>query len=306
MVGQSQLSTGRKLFYGVVIFLCSLVILLSSIGIIGVWAVRKPISNTFVTVLKLVENTAIAVRQVDQRLDPILANLETLTSEIVGASEQLSKNVNDKGMLMVLLPEQKEQELIEAATEIQETFVVIRETLTNALELYRSISRLPFVSLPSLSAEQSKQIAEAVDKIQNLSENLRTEISNFRSGLSDRIDQVARVANDLSTALTQTRTALARLDARLASLEALMVRLQEVIPLILLTIALVLTVLFAFVIYTQIEVVRLYVRLWHNPNQVGVLDSGVVMETKSTLEATEPLLAPEQDENDKTDRSSTG
>lgn len=306
MVGQSQLSTGRKLFYGVVIFLCSLVILLSSIGIIGVWAVRKPIINTFVTVLKLVENTAIAVRQVDQRLDPILANLETLTSEIVGASEQLSKNVNDKGMLMVLLPEQKEQELIEAATEIQETFVVIRETLTNALELYRSISRLPFVSLPSLSAEQSKQIAEAVDKIQNLSENLRTEISNFRSGLSDRIDQVARVANDLSTALTQTRTALARLDARLASLEALMVRLQEVIPLILLTIALVLTVLFAFVIYTQIEVVRLYVRLWHNPNQVGVLDSGVVMETKSTLEATEPLLAPEQDENDKTDRSSTG
>lgn len=306
MVGQSQLSTGRKLFYGVVIFLCSLVILLSSIGIIGVWAVRKPIINTFVTVLKLVENTAIAVRQVDQRLDPILANLETLTSEIVGASEQLSKNVNDKGMLMVLLPEQKEQELIEAATEIQETFVVIRETLTNALELYRSISRLPFVSLPSLSAEQSKQIAEAVDKIQNLSENLRTEISNFRSGLSDRIDQVARVANDLSTALTQTRTALARLDARLASLEALMVRLQEVIPLILLTIALVLTVLFAFVIYTQIEVVRLYVRLWHNPNQVGVLDSRVVMETKSTLEATEPLLAPEQDENDKTDRSSTG
>lgn len=306
MVGQSQLSTGRKLFYGVVIFLCSLVILLSSIGIIGVWAVRKPIINTFVTVLKLVENTAIAVRQVDQRLDPILANLETLTSEIVGASEQLSKNVNDKGMLMVLLPEQKEQELIEAATEIQETFVVIRETLTNALELYRSISRLPFVSLPSLSAEQSKQIAEAVDKIQNLSENLRTEISNFRSGLSDRIDQVARVANDLSTALTQTRTALARLDARLASLEALMVRLQEVIPPILLTIALVLTVLFAFVIYTQIEVVRLYVRLWHNPNQVGVLDSGVVMETKSTLEATEPLLAPEQDENDKTDRSSTG
>lgn len=306
MVGQSQLSTGRKLFYGVVIFLCSLVILLSSIGIIGVWAVRKPIINTFVTVLKLVENTAIAVRQVDQRLDPILANLETLTSEIVGASEQLSKNVNDKGMLMVLLPEQKEQELIEAATEIQETFVVIRETLTNALELYRSISRLPFVSLPSLSAEQSKQIAEAVDKIQNLSENLKTEISNFRSGLSDRIDQVARVANDLSTALTQTRTALARLDARLASLEALMVRLQEVIPLILLTIALVLTVLFAFVIYTQIEVVRLYVRLWHNPNQVGVLDSGVVMETKSTLEATEPLLAPEQDENDKTDRSSTG
>lgn len=306
MVGQSQLSTGRKLFYGVVIFLCSLVILLSSIGIIGVWAVRKPIINTFVTVLKLVENTAIAVRQVDQRLDPILANLETLTSEIVGASEQLSKNVNDKGMLMVLLPEQKEQELIEAATEIQETFVVIRETLTNALELYRSISRLPFVSLPSLSAEQSKQIAEAVDKIQNLSENLKTEISNFRSGLSDRIDQVARVANDLSTALTQTRTALARLDARLASLEALMVRLQEVIPLILLTIALVLTVLFAFVIYTQIEVVRLYVRLWHNPNQVGVLDSRVVMETKSTLEATEPLLAPEQDENDKTDRSSTG
>lgn len=306
MVGQSQLSTGRKLFYGVVIFLCSLVILLSSIGIIGVWAVRKPISNTFVTVLKLVENTAIAVRQVDQRLDPILANLETLTSEIVGASEQLSKNVNDKGMLMVLLPEQKEQELIEAATEIQETFVVIRETLTNALELYRSISRLPFVSLPSLSVEQSKQIAEAVDKIQNLSENLRTEISNFRSGLSDRIDQVARVANDLSTALTQTRTALANLDARLTSLEALMVRLQEVIPPILLTIALVLTVLFAFVIYTQIEVVRLYVRLWHNPNQVGALESGVAMETMSTVEATEPLLAPEQDENDETDRASTG
>ena len=48
---------GKKFFYGFVITLSSLVLLLCLVGVIGVWVVERPLSDAAVTTMKVVENS---------------------------------------------------------------------------------------------------------------------------------------------------------------------------------------------------------------------------------------------------------
>ena len=82
------------------------------------------------------------------------------------------------------------------------------------------------------------------------------QVSPARSTRSDA------AATLLTNEITQGRDALSELDTRLAALEALSIRLQQVIPTVLLVIAVIISLMFAFVIFTQVEVIRLYIARW--------------------------------------------
>jgi hypothetical protein len=264
---------GKKILYAIVIILCSLMLLLSLAGIIGVWVVERPLSDAAVSVLSVVENSTKVVRAANSRVDQTLATLQAKTTDISDASQQLSQNVADKGLVLVLLPEQKEQQLIETASSVRDTFSDIRESISKGLDLYRSINRIPFVSLPGLSQDQMDKIENATMKIQALAGTLRSEIADFRAGVTGTIDKVDAAAKLLSDEIARIRNELTQLDSSLAALEALSVRLQQVIPGILLVIAVVLSLMLAFLIFTQVEVIRLYMSHWQHLGQSQLTSS---------------------------------
>jgi hypothetical protein len=253
---------GKKILYGFVIAMSGLILLLSSIGIIGAWAVEQPISNSVVAVLKVVENSASIVQVASGKVDQSLAALQAKVTDITDASNKISQNVTDKGLVLVLLPESKEQQVVDTANAVRDTFNGYRETITRGLDLYRSVNRIPFVSLPGPSEEQMAKIESSLTKIQTLADTLRTEVANFRTGVSGKIDKVAAAADLLSKEIQGFRDSLAQFDSFLTALGAILVRLQQVIPEILFAVAAIVTLLYAFVIFTQVEVIRLYVARW--------------------------------------------
>jgi septal ring factor EnvC (AmiA/AmiB activator) len=240
----------------------SLLILLSVAGILGVWLVERPLSDTAVAMLRVVEESTATTQAAINRTDQALVKLQGITTQVQDASQQLNQNVTDKGLVMVLLPEEQEQTLTETAASVQDTFSNIRETIRNSLDLYRSINRLPFVSLPGLDENQVETIATSVEKTQALAGNLRTDIADFRSGVSSQVNKLTGTADQLNNEITQGRDRLAQLDTRLAALGDLAIRLQQVIPGVLLALAVILSLIFAFLIFTQVEVIRLYVDHW--------------------------------------------
>lgn len=265
---------GKKILYAVVIFLSCLIMLISLAGIIGIWVIERPIAEAAVSVFKIVENTSIAVRQPIDRVDQTLAVLEAETTEIADASQQLSQNVTDKGLVLVLLPEEKEQQLIETATSLRETFDAIRTSIATGLEFYRSINSIPFISLPGLSEDQMEEIENSLGQTQELVTTLRSQIADFRAGVSGAIDKVETTANQLTEELQSTRQALAQVDSNLIELEALSIRLQGIIPGILVTVALILTLLLVFVIFTQVEVILLYIARWRHLDRAQEITAG--------------------------------
>jgi methyl-accepting chemotaxis protein len=262
MENNNNRHTGKKILYTIVIVICSLIVLLNAAGIIGVWMVQRPITDTAVNILRIVHDTSGTVRQGISRVDDTLAILEAGTTEIAKNSQQLSQNVTDKGLVMVLLPEEKEQQLSNNADEIKVTFEGVRESIAKGMDLYRSVNSLPFVSLPILSNDQMGDIESTVTNIQDSVSNLRSTITDFRSGVSGGIDKVEITASNLSSEIGRGRESLDQLDTKLVALELQSNRLQEVIPCLLVILAVLLSVILAFVIFTQVEVIRLYVARW--------------------------------------------
>lgn len=274
MNSETKSHLGKKILYALVIFLSCLIMLVSLAGIIGVWVIERPIAEAAVSVFKLVENTSVAVRQPIDRVDQTLTVLEAETTEIADASQQLSQNITDEGLVLVLLPEEKEQQLIETADSLRETFDAIRSSIATGLEFYHSISSIPFVNLPGLSEDQMDEIESSLGQTQELVTTLRSQIADFRAGVSDAIDKVETTANQLTEEIQGARQALAQVDSNLAELEALSIRLQEVIPGILVTVAVILTLLFVFVIFTQVEVILLYIARWRQLEQAREITAG--------------------------------
>ena len=262
MTSENNNHMGKKILYSLVIGMSGLILLVSLAGIIGVWVVERPIADAAVSVLKVVENSSQVIRQANSRVDQTLAALEAKTTDIANSSQQLSQNVNDKGLVMVLLPEEKEQQLTETADSVRDTYSGIRESIAKGLDLYRSINRIPFVSLPGLSDDQGEKLESGIAQTQALVTTLRLGIADIRSGVTGAIDKVSATADLLTKEILRARDASAQVDSSLAALEALSVRLQQVIPAILVTIAVILSLIFAFLIFTQVEVIRLYLDRW--------------------------------------------
>lgn len=262
MNSENNTHLGKKILYSLVIGMSGLILLVSLAGIIGVWVVERPIADAAVSVLKVVENSSQVIRQANSRVDQTLAALEEKTTDIANSSQQLSQNVNDKGLVMVLLPEEKEQQLTETADSVRDTYSGIRESIANGLDLYRSINRIPFVSLPGLSDDQVEKLESGIAQTQALVTTLRSGIADIRSGVTGAIDKVSATANLLIEEIQRARDASAQVDSSLAALEALSVRLQQVIPGILVIIAVILSLIFVFLIFTQVEVIRLYIDRW--------------------------------------------
>jgi hypothetical protein len=260
---------GRKIWYGVVIGLSVLVILVSVVGVIGSWIVESALSDLSASGLTLVENTAGGMRQVGDRIDGRLVEAQQITGNVSQAVGQLSQNIDDKGLVLVLLPEEQEQKLTSLAQNIGDTFANIKDLLASGLEMYRMIDRMPFVSLPAPDPETASDIQASIDEMRSGVEALTDSVQSFRSGASSQVDRISSAADRVSSDLQDTSDRLAALDTRLAALQDKAAQLKEIIPTVLVVIALLLTLFLAYVIYTQVEVIRLFVRRWKELNSTG-------------------------------------
>jgi len=253
---------GRKIWYGFIIFLSGLVILVCAVGAIGSLVITKPVSDAAVALLEVVENGAGGMRNAAARVDGLLGEAQQVTIGISQSVGQVSENISDKGLVLTLLPEEQEQKLVSLAEQIRETFATVNELVASGLQMYRTIDRMPFISLPGPDPEQVDSIQATLDSVRSDVSEARDAIEEVRSGAADKVDRVTNAVVMLSGRLQEGRDNLAALDSDLAAVQEKADTLQQIIPTVLAVLAIVLTLFLIYVGYTQVEVIRLYVSKW--------------------------------------------
>jgi hypothetical protein len=128
---------------------------------------------------------------------------------------------------------------------------------------------------------------------------VRTEVVAFRSGISGRITNVQTGADLLTSRLGQSRDRLSDLDARLAIIQESLVQWQKTAQNVLVLLSFLVTLLLAWVIYSQVEVLRLYVQRWKAagskagmetpPDQVESIKTETIIEAGSEGQNTEGI-----------------
>ena len=264
---------GRKIWYSIAIFLSVFVLLFSALGLVGTWVVEQSLSDAAVSIFGVVYDSAGGLRNVGQTIEQSAGEVRQISSNVSDVSQKISQNVADKGLLATLLPQEQEQKLTDQVKNILDTFTTIRETLAAGIGLYQSIDRLPFVNLPKPDPETITNLQDNISNIQATVQELRQSVQDFRSGAAGQINKVTLAADRVTQGMDQVSNRLATLDTDLANLQAFALRMQEVLPTILLIAALFFTLFFGFVIYTQIEMIRLFVGRW---KRLGTANTAVL------------------------------
>jgi hypothetical protein len=253
---------GRKIWYGTAITLSVLVLLISTVGVIGAWIVEQSLVGVTQGLLIATARTAGGLREVAAQINQESGDLRQISEAVSVLSLKIGANIEDKGLAATLLPAEQEQKINDTVLKIQETLSTVREFLTSAIGIYRSLDRLPFVNLPGLSEEKVVELVQVVSDIQASVAELRQNVQDFRTGVAEGVSRITQAADRVTQGLDKLSAMLVELDKALAALQALATRLEKIVPLAFALAASFLTIFMAYVAYTQVEFIRVEVRRW--------------------------------------------
>ncbi len=128
--------------------------------------------------------------------------------------------------------------------------------------MYRAIDSLPFVNLPGASQEQITKVEAAIAQSQTDIAELRQSVQDFRTAAAGQVDRVTQAADKVTARMDELSGNMNNLGADLVALQEFATQMQTTIPRLLAIIAFIITLFLAWVIYTQVEVIRLYVQRW--------------------------------------------
>ena len=250
-------STLKRVLSVTAILLSGLVILLCAAGIIGVWASSGKVIAAGTGLITAAENAAAAFQTGLGAVDNGLSRLEEDTQAIQEASAQLSQNISDKGLILVLLPPAREEKLVNTVTSIKETLSTVGQVLSSFTGTYQAIDSLPFISLPKPSAETMDALTTKTDKLAADVKELQTLIQAARdnsAGAAQKIsDAVASFNNDIRDARTEVQ---ARSD-QLAATQAALSSAKNSFSFWVYLGAALITLLLGWVGYTQVLIIQL-------------------------------------------------
>jgi len=262
-----------RIFAGLTVFLCAIVLLISVAGVIGTWVAGRAVSDAAVQLLDGVDKAAGAARTMIAQVNTEVGQVRDQVTTVKTATDQLSQNVSDKGLVLTLIPPETDSELLTSVRKVAESVANIRGAVTSAIDLYRAMNKLPFVSLPQPDPESWGKVGDLVTTLQTGVQDLTAAITEFRSTASGTVSRITDGISRVEGGLSNVETTLNSVDTQLAAAQARAAQLSQTIPTALTVAMIVLTLFMAWVAYTQIVVMR---GVWRKLRAPGVSSDGTL------------------------------
>jgi hypothetical protein len=256
----------RKIWYGIAIALSVLVLLLSTAGVIGSWFLEQTLVDVTQNLMGAVAGTAGGLRRVVAQIDQGVGEVRQIANGVSFVSQRIGQNVEDKGLILTLLPADQEQKLVERIDQLQDKLSSIREILAAGLSMYRSIDRLPFVNLPRPGQESAENIEQTMAESRASVLELRQNVQDFRSNVTGGVGKITQAADRVTERMDGLHDQLTELDQNMAALQDFAVRVQNAVPFVFGLGAILLTLLMVYVIYSQVEIICLLIGRWKKMN----------------------------------------
>ena len=248
-VEKQEMSTGRRVWGWTAIVLSILVLILVAGGIVGTWVTRGVAIDVVGGLMDGVDRLAGVGREGAELVDSRVGELSAVVGEVETAVDEVSRNISDKGLILTLLPPEKEQELVDTTNRIAETAETILSAIETALDLYTTIDSIPLVNLPRLDEEKVQQIESDVQAVQAGVDQLATDIQQFRDDAAAEIDRVTNAIGEVNAVLGETQGALAQIDEDLALIQTRAQEFADQFATIATIAAIVITLILAWIIY---------------------------------------------------------
>jgi predicted nucleic acid-binding Zn-ribbon protein len=286
--------TGR-----VLAFITAIVFIVFSIGgIVGAWWLSSIASDVTLKVFSVVE-TGIGV--VDAGVTRVETLIDTSRTEVQQAEQTITtiaSNLQANHPVLTALSTRLETRLGPTVDNVQEAIAPVRDALVSVSNVVSIANSIPFI----------QEQAPAIDKLDNTLNRLgdtAADVQQLRNTLrAAATGQADQITQETATTLTDLTS---RIDARLteiqanvqeiqAEIEALQVRLQTLKSRLLLIYdlaAILVTLMFLWVIYSQYIVIRHHIRRFRTPAAVAPASGPAApAEAEAVAPAEIPAAAP--------------
>ena len=165
---------------------------------------------------------------------------------------------SDKGLVMTLLPPEKEEKIVDTADRIGETLSSITSTIEAAFDLYKAVDDIPLVNLPKPEEAKVQALDDDVQEIQDSVDQLAADIQEFRDGVASGVSEISAAAGEVNDRLERTSQNLSDLDSNLADVQTQANDWQGRFRTIATTASVVVTLILIWVIYAMVTLIKKY------------------------------------------------
>jgi uncharacterized phage infection (PIP) family protein YhgE len=258
MEQKESLSTGRRVWAITAIVISVLVLLLSAAGTVGTWIGRSAAIELNDSLMEGIGQLAGAGRQGATRLGEGVEEIRASVGEVESAVDEVAQNISDKGLVMTLLPPEKEEKLVNTADKIGETLNSITSAVENAIDLYKAVDSIPLVNLPKPDEAKVQALNDDVQEIQDGVDELAAGIQEFRDDAASGVSKISTAAGKVNGRLGTTSQNLSDLDSNLADLQTRADDWQGRFRTIATVAAVVVTLILIWVIYAMVFLTMKY------------------------------------------------
>jgi hypothetical protein len=260
----------KKIGRIIVFVIAALFILLSVGGIVGAWWINSVASNVTLKAFSVIE-TGVGV--VDSGIGRVDSLIQTGRTEVQQAQETIvtvAGNLQANHPVLTALSDRLETRLGPTVDKIQEAVAPVRDalgTVSNAVSIANSI---PFIHERAPRLDQLDGALSRLGEMSADAQQLRTTLRAAAAGQADQVTQetattLTNLTSRVDTRLAEIQTGVQEIQAEIVALQARLEVLKSRLLLIYNLIALAATLMFLWVIYSQVVVIRHHARLFRTP-----------------------------------------
>jgi chromosome segregation ATPase len=191
-----------------------------------------------------------------ESIDRRLKSLEEDTQTIQDATTQLSQNISDKGLVLVLLPPAKEEKLTNTVGAIKDALTTAEQTLSSLIDTLTFIDSLPLISVPKPDPDTVSAVAARVDKLNTTIDNTRARMQEARDNSAGAAQKISDATGEVNNAITEIRSELDARSQKLSATQDSLSSFAQSLPFWVYLGTLLVTLVLGWVIYTQVLIIQ--------------------------------------------------
>ncbi len=250
--------TGQRVWAVTAIIFSVLVLLLSAAGTVGTWVGRGVLIDVNDSLMQGIDHLAGVGREGVARLGDGVDEIRTYIGEVESAVDEVAQNITDKGLVMTLLPPEKEEKVVNTAENIAETVDVIAAAVGTAFDLYKAVDDIPLVNLPKPDEAKVQALESDVQEIQDSLDQLAADIQEVRDGAASKVTKISSAAGQVNGRLETTNQNISALDGELADLQTRAAAFQASFRTMVTIASIVVILILIWVIYAMVILIMKY------------------------------------------------
>lgn len=262
----------KKIGRILILVMAVLVIVLSLGGIVGAWGISSAVSNVTLKVFSVVQTGAGVIDNAAARIDTLV---QTARSEVQQTGEMVTtaaSNLQENRPVLTALSERLETRLGPTVDKVQEAAAPVHDALVTVSSAVSFANSVPFIQERAPRLEQLDQTLSQLGALAADVQQLRTTLRTAVTEKADQLTQgVATALTDLTARidgrLAEVQSSVQAFQSDIAALQARLQTLQSTLLLIFNLIALLATLVYIWVIYSQVVVIRHH---WSRPASLAI------------------------------------